>query len=212
MVTEPGPVAPVSLIIASDFVCPWCYAGLVEVEKLRREYDVTIRFAPFLLDPSTPPEGKPRRSQTQPGDPPTPLEERGLQGGLTFTRGRTWSSNSHLAHEAAEFAAEHGDPLAFHWRMFRAYFEELVDVGKADNVVQLGAAAGLDPDALRRALESGEYRQAVDDGLRWCQEAGISSVPTFVFDERLGISGAQEYAVFQSVMERLGRTPRANGG
>ncbi len=28
-----------SIIVISDFVCPWCYIGLSEVERLSKEYD-----------------------------------------------------------------------------------------------------------------------------------------------------------------------------
>lgn len=177
-----------------------------------REYDVEVRFAPYFLDPSTPPEGKPRRQQSQPGEPPSHLEVRGTESGITFTRGRTWTSNSHLALEAGEFAQENGaDLLRFHRAMFKAYFEDLEDVGKVDAVVRIGESAGLDGAALREALESGEYRQQVDDGIAWSRGVGVTAVPTFIFDEQTGFAGAQDYNVFESFMEKLGYKPRTPG-
>lgn len=169
---------------------------------------MAVRFAPFLLDPSIPPEGKPRKPYTRPGDPPTPMEERAQSLGLHFTRGRTFTSNSHLALEAAEFAAEHGDGIAFHRRMFRAYFDDLEDIGQLDVVVRVGKEAGLDEAALREALTTRHYRQQVDDGLRWSREIGVTAVPTFVFDEKYGFAGAQDYETFTSVVQRLGYHPR----
>jgi len=168
-----------------------------------------VRFAPFFLDPSTPPEGKPRRQYSQPGDPPSPLEQRGASLGITFTRGRTWTSNSHLALQAGEFAEEHGDVgQAFHKRLFKAYFEELADIGKVDELVRLGGEAGLPADELRAALESGRYCQQVDDGLAWSHAAGVRAVPTFIFDERMGLVGAQPSEVFEELMQELGAKPR----
>ena len=46
-----------TIIVISDFVCPWCYIGLSEVEKLSKEYDIDVEFAPFFLRPDTPPDG-----------------------------------------------------------------------------------------------------------------------------------------------------------
>ncbi|MGH2633083.1 MAG: DsbA family oxidoreductase [Tepidiformaceae bacterium] len=205
-----APAGPLSLIVVSDFVCPWCYIGLMEVERLRAEYDVEVRFAPYLLDPSTPPQGKPRKPYTNPGDPPTPMEERATGLGLTFARGRTFTSNSLLAHEAAEFTAEHGgDVVAFHRRMFHAYFEELEDVGNIDVIVAAGADVGLDADELRAALVARRYRQEVQDGLNWAREIGVTAVPTFVFDDKYGFPGAQDYETFVSVVRRLGYRPKA---
>lgn len=205
-----APAGALSLIIVSDFVCPWCYIGLMEVDRLRAEYDVELRFAPYLLDPSTPPAGKPRKPYTKPGNPPSPMEERATILGLRFARGRTFTSNSLLAHEAAEFAAETGaDAFAFHRRMFKAYFEDLEDVGNIDVIVAAGRDAGLDGAGLREALNDRRYRQEVQDGLNWSREIGVSAVPTFVFDDRYGFAGAQDYETFVSVVERLGHRPKA---
>ena len=179
----------------------------MEVEKLIRDYEVNVRFAPYFLDPTIPPEGKARKPMTNPGDPPSYLEERAAEAGLTMSRGRTWTSNSHLALQAAEFAEEQGDALPFHRRMFKAYFEDLEDIGSVDNVVRIGSEAGLEQDALRCALESGQYREQVDDGIAWARSVGVTGVPTFIFQEQWAIVGAQDFNVFQSIMAKLGKEP-----
>jgi len=200
-----------SLIIVSDFVCPWCYVGLREVETLMQRHDLAVRFAPYLLDPSTPPEGKPRKPQTSPDSPPSALELRGESLGITFSRGRTFTSNSMLAHQAQEFAAEYEeshpgmDPLAFHRLMFKAYFTDLEDVGTIDTVVRIGGQAGLPEAELREALESRRYEQQVEDGLGWARAVGVTAVPTFVFAEQLGVVGAQDQAVFEQALAQVKR-------
>ena len=45
----PDTTTSTSLIIVSDFVCPWCYVGLREVEALMERHALDIRFAPYLL-------------------------------------------------------------------------------------------------------------------------------------------------------------------
>ena len=167
-----------------------------------------MQFVPFLLDPTTPPEGKPRRQITKADDPPTPIEQRAAGLGITFTRGRDRTSNSYLALEAAEFAAEHGDPARFHRAMFKAYFEDLEDIGTLETVVRIGAEVDLPESELRAALESGRYREEVDQGIQWARQIGVTAVPTFVLDGRYGIVGAQEPAVFEDLLQRkLGRSP-----
>jgi predicted DsbA family dithiol-disulfide isomerase len=167
-----------------------------------------VQFSPFFLDPSTPPEGKPRRQMTSPGDPPTAMEQRAVTLGISFTRGRTWTSNSHLALEAAEFAAEHGDAPRFHRAMFKAYFEDLEEIGAIETVVRIGASAGLAETELRAALTEGAYRAAVDEEIAWAQQIGVNAVPTFVLGGQYGIVGAQEAMVFEDILLRkLGRAP-----
>jgi predicted DsbA family dithiol-disulfide isomerase len=138
------------------------------------------------------------------------MEQRAAGLGIRFTRGRTWTSNSRLALEAAEFAAEHDDALAFHRAMFKAYFEELADIGDIDVICGIAASVGLPEAELREALAERRYRDDVDQGIEWAQQAGVTAVPTFVLGEQYGIVGAQEAPMFEQVLRsKLGRSPRA---
>jgi len=168
-----------------------------------------VRWAPYLLDPTTPPEGKARTPQTRPEDPPTRIEAMGAELGLRFARGRTWSSNSHLALEAGEYAAETPHAAAFHRAMFKAYFDDLEDIGKVDTVVRIGDESGLNGAELRQALETRAFREQVDDGIRWAREIGVTGVPTFIIADRWSVVGAQDYLVFESLMKKLGQEKRA---
>jgi predicted DsbA family dithiol-disulfide isomerase len=202
-----------SIILISDFVCPWCYIGLTEVERLKQEYDFDVQFAPFYLHPETPPDGMPVGRRAVPLEaPPTDRELRGENLGIKFSRGRTWTSNSYLSLQAAEFAFEYGDEWRFHKRMFKAYFEDLENIGELDTVVRIGADAGLDEKSLREALQEGRYRSRVDEGIAWSRAIGVTAVPTFIFNERLGMVGAQELPAFRQMMEQVGQAPRAASG
>ena len=94
------------------------------------------------------------------------------------------------------------------WEIIKAYFEDLEDIGKVDTVVSIGESAGLDGAGLRDALESGTYRQQVDDGIQWAREIGVTGVPTFVVADKWAVVGAQDYSVFESLMQKLGKEPR----
>ncbi len=149
---------------------------------------------------------------TGPDDPPTPIELRGESLGITYTRGRTWSSNSHLALEAAEFAAEHGAAIPFHRALFKAYFEDLAEIGDVETLVRVGGEVGLPADELREALTSGRYRAEVDEEIAWAQQIGVTAVPTYVLGGKYAIVGAQEPQVFENILQqRLGKTPKGKG-
>ena len=170
-----------------------------------------MSWAPFLLDPSIPPEGRTREPRTQPDDPPTYLEQRGERAGIAFPRGRTFTPNSHLSLETAEYAQEHGhDGDGLHRALFSTHFEEQANLGDIETLLRIGAEQGLDRDDLHEALETRRYRQQVDDRMDWARAIGITGVPTFIFNERHGVVGAQEYEMFEQVMEQLG-VPRRSG-
>jgi predicted DsbA family dithiol-disulfide isomerase len=93
--------------------------------------------------------------------------------------------------------------------MFKAYFEDLADIGESETVVRIGAAAGLPETELRDALAGRRYCDEVDEGIRWARGIGVTAVPTFVLDGQYGIVGAQDAAVFEDLLQRkLGRSPR----
>ena len=184
----------------------------MEVGKLRREYELEVRWWPYLLDPSIPPEGREREPRTRPDDPPTALELRGERAGIAFRRGRRFTPNSHLALETAEYAQElghAGDGL--HRALFAAHFEGDANLGDLDTLVRIGGEQGLDRDELRAALTEGRYRQQVDERIEWARQIGVRGVPTFIFNERDAVVGAQEYEVFERVMQQLAIPRRREG-
>ncbi len=146
---------------------------------------------------------------TQPGDAPSALEQRAAELGIAFTRGRAWSSNSYLALQAGEWAAEQPGGDGFHKAMLKAYFEDLADIGTIDAIVAIAEKAGLAGDDLRQALEAGTFKQQTDDGLRWSHSIGVTAVPTFIFDDKYGIVGAQPYEALEKMMQEMGKVARA---
>jgi len=65
----------------------------------------------------------------------------------------------------------------------------------------------LDRASVHDAAQ-GTYRERVTEGIQWTREIGVSGVPTYVFAEKYAIVGAQDYNVFESIIQRLGKTPR----
>ncbi len=202
---------PVLIRIWSDFVCPWCYVGLVEVEKLKKDFDVTVDWRPFLLRPDTPPEGSPPPEYVlaRMADPNNPLKLRAAQEGLKMVDHAIVPS-TRRAHEVAELAREHGRIDALHASLLRRYWEQDEDLYALSTLRGAGQDAGLNPDEVEAAVQSGRYRPVVDEALRSAREMGVSAVPTFLVGDRLLIQGAQPQAVFRQAMERLGAKPRSS--
>ena len=181
----------------------------MEVEKLKKEYDVQVEWRPFFLRPETPPEGLPLPEYVRERmkDPNNPLKRRAAAAGLKMVE-REVIPSTRRAHQAAEYAREHGKLEAFNAAILRRYWSEGQDLWQWDTLRGAAQEAGLDPDEVQRAVEDGRYRQAVEDAVKQAHEWGINAVPTFVLGDKFGLQGAQEYAVFQQAMQRLGVKPR----
>lgn len=208
------PTTALKITVVSDFICPWCYVGLEVIERLWNEYDITLDWAPFFLDPTIPPEGRERKPQSAPDAPKSDLEKRGELEGIDFRRGRTFTPHTHLALQASEFAHQHGDTrtvVDYHRALFKAYFTDFENLMDPEVLVKHAAAVGLDGDAMRTALADGTYREIVDQGIEHSYAIGVQGIPTFILNDQYAVVGAQDYATFEKIMERLGVQRRDAG-
>ncbi len=202
--------------IWSDIVCPWCYVGKRRFEQALARFehrnDVTVRHHAFQLNPAAiPGETTTRRASLKSRYNLTDARVDELDAqmaktftsvGLTFRAGDGLSGNTRAAHEVVAAAADAGKQDAVIERLFLAYFTEGRSVFDPVSLVELGAEAGLDADALRTALLEGTYANAVERDLTEARELGITGVPFFVFDGRVGVSGAQMPEVFEQALSQ----------
>jgi predicted DsbA family dithiol-disulfide isomerase len=168
-----------------------------------------VDWRPFFLRPETPPEGLPlpESIREKSRDPNNPLKRRAAREGLKMVD-RELIPSTRRAHEAAEYAREHGRLEPLQAALLRRYWSEGQDLYAWDVLRAAATEAGLDPDGLQRALESGAYTQRVEEAIQEAHALGIHAVPTFVIADRFAIQGAQEYPVFEEAMKRLGISPR----
>ncbi len=196
----------IQLIVVSDYICPWCYIGHKRIEQLREEYPVEVTWMPFYLHPGLPPEGVPREVLF-PGpvdeDYNNHLKSAAASVGIEMQR-NPLIANSQKALEAAEFARDLGRLDEFGPAMFHAYFTEARNIGLVDELVDIAGAVGIDGAAMRQALDDDVYAERVREGSDWAHNIGVTGVPTFIFDGKFAVVGAQPYEVLEQVMERLG--------
>ena len=87
--------------------------------------------------------------------------------------------NTNLAHEATAFARDKGLDGEFHHAAAKAYWEDGVDLGDRQVVLNIGADCGLDSGELSAALDSGQYRQYVMDEHQAAKDLGVFGTPTY---------------------------------
>ena len=204
--TSAGADPPIRVRVVSDYICPWCYIGLIRVERLRQEFAIELDVCAYELRPGLPPEGM-GRAEAYAGRryPPQYIENLILlarQSGIDMKL-PSHVPNTQKAHEATEFARDRGRLVTFHHAVFRAYWEEEQDIGSVDVLCQLAAGCGLPPNELRRTLSEGHYAARVRQQMEWSRTAGAKGVPTIIFNDRFTVVGAQDYAVFRDVASRI---------
>jgi predicted DsbA family dithiol-disulfide isomerase len=195
-----------SLVMFSDFICPFCYIGFETVRKLKPEFGLEIEWKGFQIHPEWPAAGIAAADYRRGMDPETRRMMWARIASLGATAGLEMKSpellaNSRLALEAAEFAKECGKAEVFEERVFRAYFSENLNIGSQGVLTELAAEAGLDRDELNLALESNRYRQRLEDNALAAHERGVDGVPTFFVGD-YPLVGAQSEQVMRQILQR----------
>nr|WP_290221255.1 DsbA family oxidoreductase [Trichocoleus desertorum] len=208
----------IQIDVWSDYVCPFCYLEEPIFEQLRQEYgeSVQVVWRAFELRPdpipTLDPQGEYLRTTWDRAVYPM-AKERGVTLRLPPVQPR-----SRKALEAAEFARDRGCFEAMHHALFRAFFEDGLDLNNIDILLEVGASVGLDRDALHIALEAGQYTERVVSEQSLAHKLNISGVPALLIhqtDEPLEkvvlLSGAQPYETVRTVVERVRHKARSLG-
>ena len=201
----------------SDLVCPWCYIGKRRLERalvdLPGTPDVEIVHRSFQLNPSAPMGTTSRRreylmakygwSAAKAAQIDAEMEQRAAADGLEYHLSENGLTGNTLdAHRLVHLARERGRQDAVVERFFRGYFTEQQSLFDAESLVALAVDAGLERDDVQRVLAGTDYTDAVVADAHEARALGVSGVPFFVFNQRLGVSGAQPVEVFSEALSQ----------
>jgi predicted DsbA family dithiol-disulfide isomerase len=204
------------LEIWSDIACPWCYIGKRRLESALSEFEsaeaVEIVWRSFELDPDAPAERSGDLASLLARKYRMPVEQareaqRGLtataaEEGLEFRFDEARSGSTFDGHRLVHLAAEHGLQAAMKERLLRAYFTEGRLISDPETLRVAGREVGLPADAVDELLAGGRFAAEVRADEQAAGELGIASVPTFIVDRRVGVTGAQPPELLLEMLRR----------
>lgn len=210
---------PLTIEVVSDVVCPWCFVGLRRLERaiaLVRESNpdlqYVVRWRPFFLNPDTPPEGEaylPFLIQKFGGRERveaiwTRIREIGTPLGINYQFEKIQiRANTLLAHRLIHWAQQQGDASVLVERLFEAQFEQGENVSDRMVLAKVATACGYGQADVLKYLDSDEDISLVQDMEKEAKAWGVNSVPTFIFDRRSGIQGAEEPTVLANEIKQV---------
>jgi predicted DsbA family dithiol-disulfide isomerase len=215
---------PLRIDIVSDVVCPWCYIGKRRLERALREADlgeVEIGWRPFQLNPDMPADGMDRREYLRlkfggdgsGGSMYDAIKDAGDKENIPFAFSEIRRQpNTIKAHRLIHYAGEQGVQDAVVEGLFVAYFTEGRNISDTDVLVDVAAAAGLDPERVRAYLESDSDVERVRSEDAVARQIGIQGVPCFIINRKYAISGAQEPSIFHRVFEAIAKESAEDNG
>ncbi len=196
----------ITVDVVSDVVCPWCFIGQKRLDKAVAavgDVDVHIRWRPFQLDGTIPPQGMDRRqymlakfgSEQRIREIHARIEPLGAAEGISFAFDAIKVAPNTLdAHRVIRWAGAAGEDIQNRLarRLFQLNFEEGANIG--DHAVLIGAAreAGMDASVVETLLPTDADVEAVRTEIATASRMGITGVPCFLLEGKYAVMGAQE--------------------
>ena len=188
--------------VVSDVVCPWCFVGKRRLEQalaLAPDVPASIFWRPFQLDGTIPRGGIPREEYlnrkfgpNRARDMYARLEKLGEEVGIPFAFEKIRISPNTLdAHRLLRWAQAVGTQSAVKERLLTLFFIEGEDIGDHDLLADVGAQNGLERAVVERLLAGNSDEEEVREEIATAQRMGINGVPFYIFNNRVGASGAQ---------------------
>lgn len=173
-----------------------------------------MRWLPFQLNPDLPAAGISRREYIErkwgPGRGPEVYARVAAAGrtvDVAFAFDKiTVQPNTLEAHRLLHYAQQQGRQDEMAEVLFAAYFLEGVNITDRNALAAAAGRAGLDRDAAAAYLASDADRDLVGEADIEARNAGIGGVPFFIFNRRVGVSGAQEADALLEAMEQASRS------
>ncbi len=151
-----------TVIIAHDYLCPWCWVGLFQAQRLKLEFPEIkqdwrgYELLPEALGPI--PDYKPKPKE--PGDPPTRLELLEELDGIPIPQNRTIGIvRTHDALQGAEYFKHHAPGLfdAYNEAVYRAFWERSEDISSYEVLGDIAQQVGVDRSEFVGAIAAKKF-------------------------------------------------------
>lgn len=208
----------IDINIISDIMCPWCIIGFKRLEKAMEQFDDSIDFNlewhPFELNPKMPDNGQNlhewlseryNMSKNDIVSSRIELTEMGKELGFVFNyQENTRMYNTFKSHQLLHFAVDKGaEQTKLKMALFKAHFMDNLNISETFILLDIVNALGVDTKKAELILTSDSYKTKMKEILRDKKRKGINAVPSFTFDNKCIIEGAQHTDVFNKVIQEI---------
>lgn len=215
----------VTIDIVSDVVCPWCYLGKARLDqaiaRVADDVQVTVNWRPYQLNPDIPAEGLDHKSylaaklggQAAVDRAHEMLAGLGREDGVAFNFDAVKISPNTLdAHRLIRWALTEGQEAQNEVAslLFKANFEQGLNVGDREVLLDIAAQAGLDRAVIAALLASDADKSEVAEEIEMARGMGVTGVPCFIIDSQYAVMGAQSVEVLTDALRDIAKMKDAS--
>ncbi len=184
--------------VAHDFNCAWCWVGFLQARRLQKEFGIEIDWHGFEIHPESDPWDE-EPAARQPGVPSRLdlhlwAEQVELPKVDRIKRVRTFN-----AHQAVEYAKTERCEDYLVEAIYRGYWEQGRDINDPAVLAELAIGIVQDIDAMEQAIAKRTYADNIIQFDEPAYEQGVTHVPCFfIGGERYA---EQKYQVLRKAVE-----------
>ncbi len=202
--------------VISDVICPWCFLGKRRLDAalaMQPDVDVFIRWRPFMLDPTIPPEGLDRQEYMLNKFGPErlktihdPLITAGAEIGVPYEfEAITRTPNTLDAHRLLRWSHTIERQHDMAERLFMAYWSEGQDVSDHAVLAKCAGDIGINATQIAELLASDQDVEATKAEIAHASDIGVTGVPTFILGQSYALAGAQSPEVLADAIGRVAK-------
>ena len=212
------------ITVFSDYICPFCYLGHHRLMRLNDSYIFKINWCFLEIHPETSAAGEPIDSLDYPNEQwqlmLDNLSRIASEENIPLAK-LSFITNSKDALLLAEATKQCGRKIFYnlHEKLFRAYFVEGINIGDRDQLRKIALAckvpekiissswtnaadAGSNLDSTSASASDYNFQQRLIDNFNIARKYNITSVPSFVFGEKI-LNGVVAESAFREAAELL---------
>lgn len=205
----------VKLDIISDPICPWCYIGKTHLDKALAQvpgHPFVIEWHPFQLNPDMPLDGMDRRDYLEAKfggkdaavKAYAPVVEHAEKAGLTINyEAMKRTPNTLNAHRLIHWAGIESKQTEAVDALFQAYFVDGRDIGEPEVLGDIADSIGMDAAVVQKLLSTDNDTDEIKARDAHSRQMGVSSVPTFIVDNKHAVPGAQPPELWLKVIGEI---------
>jgi len=214
--TETTLQKPIRIDIVSDIVCPWCWLGWRYLKAAidKTETPVEVNWRAYMLDANVPKEGVDYKAYMTQKFGAAPdnrfaqmrqhLEAAAPDAGIAFKfDGIPKRANTLASHQLMRWAQGQGHANEMAEALFRAFFIDHSDINDQDVLLSLAESVDMDSDIVKSLYDQNADEAAVMEEIAQVSRAGIRSVPSYIYQGKYLVQGAQGADAHLQVIEKL---------
>ena len=225
-ITIEAPAGPIEVHVYADVVCPWCYIGKRRLDTAIKAFadaggEARVRYMPFQLDPQASTEAcelMPTLAakfggEQQAAESTAHITQIAATDDIELDFDGALAVNTLAAHRLLGLAGDQDLAVqsALMEKLMAAHFSEGRNIGSDTELQTICDEVGLEVD-VQQYLSSDKGIDVVLEQQEAARAAGITSVPTYVFAARWGISGAQDVSTLLMVLQQVAAQADAQPG